>query len=121
MQETKVQFLGWEDPLRREMATHSPVLFPEESHGQRSLAGSEGFMPLLLSSPGMLALGRSPPSGTAFLPSLRKPCQKGLLITALLSLQQQPASLRTGQRGCPQVCQHAARRSLPDGAVPLII
>ena len=57
-----------------------------------SQAGSEQAVPLLLSSPGMLALGRSPPSGTAFLPPLRKPCQKGLLITALLSLQQQPAS-----------------------------
>ena len=26
MQETHVQFLGWEDPLEREMATHSSVL-----------------------------------------------------------------------------------------------
>ena len=26
MQETWVQFLGWEDPLEREMATHSSIL-----------------------------------------------------------------------------------------------
>ena len=26
MQETHVQFLGWEDPLEREMATHSSIL-----------------------------------------------------------------------------------------------
>ena len=26
MQETWVQFLGWEDPLKKEMATHSSIL-----------------------------------------------------------------------------------------------
>ena len=26
MQETQVQFLGWEDPLEKEMATHSSTL-----------------------------------------------------------------------------------------------
>ena len=26
MQETQVQFLGWEDPLEEEMATHSSIL-----------------------------------------------------------------------------------------------
>ena len=26
MQETQVQFLGWEDPLEKELATHSNVL-----------------------------------------------------------------------------------------------
>ena len=26
MQETRVQFLGWEDPLQKEMATHSNIL-----------------------------------------------------------------------------------------------
>ena len=31
-QKTQIQFLGQEDPLEEEMATH-------ESHGQRSLAG----------------------------------------------------------------------------------
>ena len=25
MQETRVQFLGWEDPLEKEMATHSSI------------------------------------------------------------------------------------------------
>ena len=51
VQETRVQFLGPEDPLEKEMATHSsilawrrkwqptPVFLPGESHGQRSLAG----------------------------------------------------------------------------------
>ena len=33
-----VQFLGQEDPLEEEMATH-PVFLPGESHGWRSLAG----------------------------------------------------------------------------------
>ena len=26
MQETRVQSLGWEDPLKKEMATHSSIL-----------------------------------------------------------------------------------------------
>ena len=35
MQETQVRFLGWEDPLEKEMATHSNILawripWPEE-------------------------------------------------------------------------------------------
>ena len=38
MQETWVCSLGWEDPLEEGMAT-TPVLFPGELHGQRSLAG----------------------------------------------------------------------------------
>ena len=38
MQETWVQSLGWEVPLEKRMAT-TPVFLPEESHGQRSLAG----------------------------------------------------------------------------------
>ena len=38
MQETRVGFLGWEDPLEQEMATHSSIL-AGESHGQRSLVG----------------------------------------------------------------------------------
>ena len=29
---------GWEDPLEKEMATHSSIL-PGKSHGERSLAG----------------------------------------------------------------------------------
>ena len=36
--ETWVRSLGREDPLEEETATHS-VFLPEESHGQRSLAG----------------------------------------------------------------------------------
>ena len=41
MQETKetwVRSLGQEDPLDKEIATHSSIL-PGESHGQRSLLG----------------------------------------------------------------------------------
>ena len=38
MQETRVQSLGWEDPLEQETATHSSIL-AEEFHGQSSLAG----------------------------------------------------------------------------------
>ena len=37
MQETWLQSLGQEDPLEKEMATHSSIL-SGESHGQRSLA-----------------------------------------------------------------------------------
>ena len=37
-QETWVRSLGQEDPLEREMATHSRFL-PGKSHGQRNLAG----------------------------------------------------------------------------------
>ena len=36
--ETRVQSLGWEDPLEKEMAS-IPVFLPGKSHGQRSLAG----------------------------------------------------------------------------------
>ena len=38
MQETWVRSLGWEDPLEEGMAT-TPVFWPRESQGQRSLAG----------------------------------------------------------------------------------
>ena len=38
MQENWVQPLGWEDPLEKDMATHS-VFLPGEFHGQRSLVG----------------------------------------------------------------------------------
>ena len=38
MQETWVRFLGQEDPLEKEMATHSSTL-GWRTHGQRSLAG----------------------------------------------------------------------------------
>ena len=38
MQETWVQSLALEDPLKEEMAT-TPIFLPGEFHGQRSLAG----------------------------------------------------------------------------------
>ena len=38
MRETRVQFLGWEDPLGRKWQP-TPVFLPRESHGQRSLMG----------------------------------------------------------------------------------
>ena len=38
MQETWVPSLGWEDPLDKGMAT-TPVFWPGEFHGQRSLTG----------------------------------------------------------------------------------
>ena len=38
MQEIWFPSLGWEDPLEKEMVTHSSIL-AEELHGQRSLAG----------------------------------------------------------------------------------
>ena len=38
MQETWVRSLGQEDPLEKEMATHSSIL-AWEIHGQRSLVG----------------------------------------------------------------------------------
>ena len=38
MQGTRVQSLGQEHPLEKEMAT-TPVFMPGESHGQRSLVG----------------------------------------------------------------------------------
>ena len=39
MQETQVQSLCCEDPLEKEMATHSSILGVGESRGRRSLAG----------------------------------------------------------------------------------
>ena len=47
VQETWVQFLGWEDPLEKEMATHSSVLAWKNSHGRRSL---EGYSPWVAKS-----------------------------------------------------------------------
>ena len=38
MQETWGQPLDWEDPLEKEMVTHSSIL-PGQSHGQRRLVG----------------------------------------------------------------------------------
>ena len=40
MQETEVHSLGQEDPLEKEMATHSSILaWENKSHGQSSPAG----------------------------------------------------------------------------------
>ena len=38
MQKTRIQSLGLQDPLGKEMATHSSIL-PGEFHGQRRLVG----------------------------------------------------------------------------------
>ena len=38
MQETRVRFLGWEDPLEKEMAAHSSIL-AWKIHGLWSLVG----------------------------------------------------------------------------------
>ena len=38
MRETRVRSLGWEDPLEKEMATHSSIL-AWKIHGRRSLVG----------------------------------------------------------------------------------
>ena len=39
MRETRVRSLGWEDPLEKEMATHSGIL-AWRIHGRRSLVGN---------------------------------------------------------------------------------
>ena len=41
LQETRVQSLGWEDPLEKRKATH-PVFWPEEFHGLYSPWNSPG-------------------------------------------------------------------------------
>ena len=46
MQETRVQSLGWEDPLEKEMATHSSILaweipWTEEPGGLQSIGHKE--------------------------------------------------------------------------------
>ena len=46
MQETQVQSLGWKDPLEKEMATHSSILFwripwTEEPYGLQSMGSQE--------------------------------------------------------------------------------
>ena len=47
MQDTWVQFLGWEDPLEKEMATHSSILawripWTEEPGGLQSMGLQRG-------------------------------------------------------------------------------
>ena len=46
MEETQVQFLGWEDPLEKEMATHSSMLawripWTEEPGGLQSMGSQK--------------------------------------------------------------------------------
>ena len=46
MEETRVRSLGWEDPLEKEMATHSSILawripWKAESGGLQSMGGKE--------------------------------------------------------------------------------
>ena len=46
MQETQVQYLGWEDPLEEEMTTHSSILawkipWTEEPGGLQSMESQE--------------------------------------------------------------------------------
>ena len=46
MQETRVQFLGWEDPLEKEVATHFSILawripWTEEPGGLQSMGSQE--------------------------------------------------------------------------------
>ena len=52
MQETRVRFLGWEDPLEKEKATHSSILAPEiprtEEPGGLQSRGSQRVGPDLV-------------------------------------------------------------------------
>ena len=41
MQETWVQSLGWEDPLKKEMATHSSTLTENSMDGRLQFMGSQ--------------------------------------------------------------------------------
>ena len=46
MQETRIQFLGWEDPLEKEMATHfrilaQEILWTEQPGGLQSMGSQE--------------------------------------------------------------------------------
>jgi len=48
MQEKQVQFLGWEDPMEKKMATHSSILaweipWTEEPGGLRSMESQESW------------------------------------------------------------------------------
>ena len=52
MQETRVQSLGWEDPLEKEMTTHSSILAWEiprtEEHGRLQSMGSQRVRHILV-------------------------------------------------------------------------
>ena len=43
MRETQVRFLGWEDPLEKEMATHSSILASPAPHPKKGLKETLGF------------------------------------------------------------------------------
>ena len=48
MQETRIQSLGWEDPLEKEMATHSSILaweipWTEEPGGPQSMGSQKSW------------------------------------------------------------------------------
>ena len=51
MQEARVQSLGWEDPLKKEMATHSSILaweipWTEEPGGLQSMGSQKSWKQL---------------------------------------------------------------------------
>ena len=134
MQETKVWFLGWKIPWRREWLP-TPVFLPEESHGQRSLMGYSPWgckelamtEPLTLDDTAVLlcdfsgwvwtgcaasaffswdACSGEQPTIRQSLPPLRKPRQKGLLITALLSFQEPASNEKRPAWVSPGVSKH---------------
>ena len=56
MQETQVRFLGWEDPLEKEMATHSSILawkipWTEEPGGLHPMGSQESDVLETISPP----------------------------------------------------------------------
>ena len=56
MQETQVRFLGWEDPLEKEMATHSSILawkipWTEEPGGLHPMGSQESDVLETISAP----------------------------------------------------------------------
>ena len=51
MQEAEVQFLGWEDPLEKEVATHSSILaweilWTEKPGGLQSMGSQKSWTPI---------------------------------------------------------------------------
>ena len=68
MQETQAPSLGWEDPLDKEMSTHSSILAWKRFHGQRNLVS---YSPQGLKESDTSEHSRSPPH-----PSLRLYCEE---------------------------------------------
>ena len=83
-----VQCLDWEDPLEKEMAT--PVFFPGESHGQRSLVGysSQGRKELDMTEVTQHARMQKETEGTAETQELSKHCSQWSIQTASRPLEQ---------------------------------